>query len=292
MKPTYIIFFLLLLFASACTRKHTVESWTGTVEGTQTRVNALLGGSIVKLLVDEGSAVSKGDTLAILDTRELSYQLEQLKAGKEELTAQESIIHTQIAQAEKDLQYQQTRQSRSQNLYQGDAIARQNLEDVELVGTKAESQLTAARQNLAVISAKRKQLNAQEKTLLKKVNDGMIISPASGIVSSLYYDEGEVIPPLGQLLELIDNQQVEITIYVNESMLSRIEVGMPAQINTNGSKNKLPAVVINISSQAEFTPKTVLTTSNRSVMVYAVRLKAENPNGILKDGMPVDVSFQ
>lgn len=287
----YLLPLLLLLLAAACSRHQEPAKWTGTLEGKQFKVNALLGGSISQLLVDEGDSVEAGDTLAVVDTRELGYQLEQLKAAREELNAQENLYKTQISQAEKDLSYQQTRQNRSRNLFQADAIARQNMEDAEQVGTKAESQVTAARQNLAVIAAKRKQLDAQEKTLRKKLGDGIILSPAAGTVSSLYYNAGEVIPPLGQLLDLLNNRQMEISVYISEDYLSRIKVGMPAKISIGGSTQTYQAKVIRISNKAEFTPKTVLTPGNRSMMVYAVRLKADNPEGAMKDGMPADVVF-
>jgi len=287
----YFIPLLLLLVFAACARHKETEKWTGTLEGKQIKVNALLGGSIIKLNVDEGDSVEAGDTLAVLDTRELSYQLEQLQATRQELAAQANLFNTQISQAEKDLAYQQTRQNRSRNLFQADAIARQNMEDAEQVGTKAESQLTAARQNLEVIAAKRKQLDAQEKTLRKKQNDGIILSPAAGTVSSLYYNAGEVIPPLGQLLDLLDNRQMEISVYVSESYLSRIKPGSEVRLYLGGNSQPYPAKVIHISNKAEFTPKTVLTPGNRSMMVYAVRLQADNPDGIMKDGMPADITF-
>jgi len=241
--------------------------------------------------LNEGDLVSEGDTLAVLDKREFEYMLEQLNATRSELNAQEALLRTQIAQAGNDLEYQQGRQNRASNLYDADVIPKQSLEDSELLQTKAETQLKAAQQNLALVAAKRGQADAQEKGLRKKIADCVITAPYSGMVNTLYYREGEIIPPLGQLAQITDTAQIELSIYVDESRLAKLKPGMKANLKVQGNAKTYPAVVSHISNKAEFTPKTVLTPDNRSVMVYAVRLKAENPEGILKDGMPVDVTL-
>ena len=43
-----------------------------------------------------------------------------------------------------------------------------------------------------------------------------------------------------------------------------------------------------ISSEAEFTPKSVQTEKERVTLVYRVKVDVENPNGELKPGMPAD----
>ena len=47
-----------------------------------------------------------------------------------------------------------------------------------------------------------------------------------------------------------------------------------------------------ISDEAEFTPKTVQTTKERVTMVYRIKVDLENPDGVLKPGMPVDAYLQ
>jgi HlyD family secretion protein len=280
------------MLIAACKGPAKPDTWTSSLEGTNLKVNALIGGKLVELRVKEGDELAAGDTIAVIDTRELTYQLEQLAASKEEIAAQESIFQTQISQAEADLLYQQSRQNRNRNLYEADVIARQNYEDGEIIEAKANSQLKAAKQNLNLLSAKRKQIASNEKTLNKKLGDCLILSPGAGTVSTLYYHEGEVIPPLGQILELTDTAALELNIYVSESYLPRLKIGMQAKLHIASQAKPIPATVIRISNRAEFTPKTVLTPDNRSIMVYAIRLRAENPEGILKDGMPVDVTLQ
>lgn len=49
--------------------------------------------------------------------------------------------------------------------------------------------------------------------------------------------------------------------------------------------------VIYIVDQAEFIPHNVQTVEGRKTTVYAVKIRVENLTGILKPGMPADVSF-
>ena len=46
-----------------------------------------------------------------------------------------------------------------------------------------------------------------------------------------------------------------------------------------------------VSAQAEFTPTPIQTRDERADLVYAMKIRVANPNGLLKIGMPVDVAF-
>ena len=47
--------------------------------------------------------------------------------------------------------------------------------------------------------------------------------------------------------------------------------------------------VAHINSEAEFTPKNILTPDNRNSMVYGVKISIQNRDNLLKVGQPVDV---
>jgi len=46
-----------------------------------------------------------------------------------------------------------------------------------------------------------------------------------------------------------------------------------------------------ISSEAEFTPKTVQTQEERVKLVFGLKVSVKNPDGELKPGMPADVKI-
>ncbi|HOY82878.1 MAG TPA: hypothetical protein PLB92_12150, partial [Rhodoglobus sp.] len=53
----------------------------------------------------------------------------------------------------------------------------------------------------------------------------------------------------------------------------------------------LPARLATISDEAEFTPSTVETREERVSLVYRLTFEVPNPGGILKAGMPVDITI-
>ncbi|MDD3534731.1 MAG: efflux RND transporter periplasmic adaptor subunit [Candidatus Cloacimonetes bacterium] len=287
-KISYILLIMLGILAG-CQRAEKEPGWTSVMEAEINRVSVVGGGKIVELMVNEGDEVAVGEILALLDSRELSYNLEQINASLAEIQAQEALANTQISIAEKELEYQSRRDSRNEKLYEAAAIPLQNLEDSQLVQNKSALQLQTAQQNLGVLEAKKAALEAQKKVLNKKLADCIVTSPFAGRVERLFYNAGETVAPFGQILEISNLQNMETNIYVSEEWLAKLKPGTQMKLKTSGGGQELAAEIIRISNQAEFTPKSVLTPDNRSVMVYAVRLRVENPDGILKDGMPVDI---
>jgi HlyD family secretion protein len=53
----------------------------------------------------------------------------------------------------------------------------------------------------------------------------------------------------------------------------------------------LPGTVIWVSSTAEFTPTPIQTRDERADLVYAVKIRVANRGGVLKIGMPGDITL-
>lgn len=84
-----------------------------------------------------------------------------------------------------------------------------------------------------------------------------------------------------------------IRAYINEPNLGRIAFGMEAQVYTDTKSGKVYKGKIGfISPVAEFTPKTVQTTDLRTDLVYRLRIYVEDPDHLLKQGMPVTVKLK
>jgi HlyD family secretion protein len=56
-------------------------------------------------------------------------------------------------------------------------------------------------------------------------------------------------------------------------------------------EKKFPGTIALIRDEAEFTPKNVQTRSERTRLVYGVKLVFPNPEGILKPGMTIEVKL-
>ena len=148
------------------------------------------------------------------------------------------------------------------------------------------------RQQTRTLDARRKQLEAQIATVRKKLTDARITAPTDGLVSARYYEPGEAVPPLRPILELVHHEKMEVKIYLSEKQLPQIKIGQTVTIRVDGVDEELPGRVAWVSPKAEFTPKTILTPEPRTSLVYAVKVAVSNPDGLLKHGMPVEVSLR
>jgi HlyD family secretion protein len=277
-----------IIILSGCRLKEKETFYTTTLSGTSIHAPSLTGGVINRMLVKEGDWVEVDDTLAVLDTRELKYQIEQIDVSLKELNIQTIIAQNSLIQSRSDVSYIQEKQQRTQRLYQAESIAKQNLDDMQNLLQKSQTLSTNANSQYELMKASQDRLLAQKKILLKKVSDAIILAPAKGKITTLYYRQGEAIPPFANLLEVIDTKTLQAKFYVSEQTLGNLKTGQTVSVITESGQS-YSAVISYFSDKAEFTPKAVLTTENRAAMVYAVTVKVDNPQDMLKDGMPVEV---
>lgn len=282
---------LMVLILAGCRLNNKAQTYTTTLEGTSIHVPSLTGGVINQLLITEGNWIEAGDTLAVLDTRELHYQADQLEASLRELAFQISIANNNLAQAKQDLSYVLEKQQRTKRLWEAETISQQTLDDINNLLQKSQTMANNASNQSAMLQASVFKLQAQKKILQKKIADAIIISPAAGKVTTLYYRQGEALAPYANLLELVDTRSLEAKIYLPESALTMIKTGQKAHITTE-SGQKYSAVIDHVNNKAEFTPKTILTKDTRASMVYAVTLRVANQQDELKDGMPIEVELR
>jgi HlyD family secretion protein len=288
MRHIFSIFLLLILFA--CTNNDKTE-YTGVLEGTVVRVPALNGGTILSLLVEEGNYVDKGQLLAITDTTDFVLQKNQVSAQIEELEVQREIAQIQLEKSEKDFAYVQEKYDRIFKLYKENSVPRQNLDDIENQLNQVSSMRTSSRQHLRSLNARRKQLQAQYELIDKKISDALVTAPLAGIVSSVYFEQGEAAPMMGALIEITSIRELETQIYIDEDMLPHVTPGEIVQASIDGIDSTLSGRISWISPKAEFTPKSILTPDTRTSLVYAVKILIRNDGDILKHGMPVVITL-
>jgi HlyD family secretion protein len=262
------------------------------VEGASIKVSAQTGGYVQQVFFNEGDEVQLGQTIAVIDTEKLGYQLEQVKANLEELAAQHRIAETNVRRAREDYDYAKTKFERVADLFQKNAASEQVRDDAKIAYDRARTGLESAQQALQSIASREKGLAAQLKLLRRQIDDAVVKAPTGGTITTRYYDAGETIPSNAPLVEIIDLSKMWAKVYVSEIYLPTIKVGQPARIIIDGIDKTLSGAVAWISSKAEFTPKNILTEESRTALVYAVKINIDNPDGLLKHGMPVSISLQ
>lgn len=115
-------------------------------------------------------------------------------------------------------------------------------------------------------------------------------SPVTGTVLVKYHEPGEQVMVGTPLYEIADLHALWVYIYVPEPMLFRIH----PQMRVVGTLPELPGrtfpgTVLKMNDEAEFTPKNVQTREERTRLVFGIKIGFDNPDGILKPGMPIEV---
>lgn len=116
-----------------------------------------------------------------------------------------------------------------------------------------------------------------------------ISSSLDGIVLSENVEPGEYVSPGTPVVTIGDLVHVWLRAYIDETDLGRVRVGQSVEVTTDTYPGKVyEGRITFISSQAEFTPKTVQTEKERVKLVYRVKVEVTNPDMELKPGMPAD----
>jgi HlyD family secretion protein len=72
-----------------------------------------------------------------------------------------------------------------------------------------------------------------------------------------------------------------------------VSIGQAAAVTVDSFPNRrFEGTVVEISSKAEFTPRTVQTKKERVNLVFGVKIRLDNRERLLKPGMPADTEIK
>lgn len=119
-----------------------------------------------------------------------------------------------------------------------------------------------------------------------------ITAPSAGKILNSYREAGEMVAPGMQLFTLGDLSEVYAYVYVEQPKLAILSLGQEVEGRLPEMPGrKFTGTIALIRDEAEFTPKNVQTRSERTRLVYGVKLLFPNPEGILKPGMTIEVGL-
>ncbi len=138
----------------------------------------------------------------------------------------------------------------------------------------------------AAVAQARTARDAQATALTKT----RILAPADGVILERYFSPGEVIAPGQQLLRITQPDRLTITIYVPAEMIDDFRVGETLPLVVDSAPDReYDARILAVSDQPEYTMRQSQNNAERAAVVYAVTLKVENPDDLLRPGLPADV---
>ena len=284
-------------------------SGNGRIEATEIDVATKLSGRLDQLLVREGDFVTAGQPLARMQLDTLHAQRDEAEANRQQaehgVAAAEAQValresdHTAaqalIAQRAAELDATRRRLARSQTLSKEGAASMQELDDDHAKVLGAEAALNATRAQAAAAQAAVRAAQAQlvgaqssvkaaTATMARveaDIRDSELTAPREGRIQFRVAQAGEVLGAGGRVLNLLDLSDVFMTFFVPEAAAGRLALGSEVRIVLDSSpETYIPANVSFVASQAQFTPKTVETASERQKLMFRVR--AQLPPELLR----------
>jgi len=290
---------------------------SGNIEAHESLISFKVQGRIIALPIDEGQQVEQGALLARLEdadfrqkvrideaavaVRQSNLALTLAGTREQEVKAsQQAMIDAQADLAEKRLD-----NNRAQQLFAKDEISAQDRDLAATALKRSNATFMAAQQryNEAVEGSRKEDIAIARANLteadanlgLSRIDESYttLRAPSAGVITVREAELGEVVQPGSPVITLADLDHIWLRAYIAETDLGRIHWGQDATITTDTYPGKQYHGRISfISSDAEFTPKSVQTTEERVTLVYRIKIDIDNPNHELKPGMPADAHLQ
>jgi HlyD family secretion protein len=289
----------------------------GTIEATEVEISSKLPGRLAQLLVKEGDQVQANQVIAHLDMSEVEAEVAQQRAALaraeaqlRELLAGSRIQEVEEAranlqQAEDNLNLARDDWNRFDNLFKEGAVSAQERDRAKNRIEIALSQVKAAQERYAlmrigprseVIEAARHERDRAKAVLgmaQVRLRDSAILAPLAATVLTKRAEQGEVVNPGFPIVILIDPDDLWLRVYIPESEIGLVSIGQAAAVTVDSFPNRrFEGTVVEISSKAEFTPRTVQTKKERVNLVFGVKIRLDNRERLLKPGMPADTEIK
>jgi HlyD family secretion protein len=289
---------------------------SGLVEAIETEIRSQAQAEVKEISVREGQQVKKGDLLCLLDDERLAIQLNQVRAAYEGASAKLKLFQkgtkkeliavakNQLEQAGKELELAQKNKERMDVLFNEGAVSSAQTEQADLKLKSAQEYYKSAGENyrlalrgkekeeIEMVKAEIKGLQAQEEFLLSQIQDTRITSPVTGFLETRHVEVGELALPGTLLFSLVDLSRTYVKAYVPEKYIGKLKIGSKVEVLCDSFPDKVFRGKVDfISDQAEFAPKNIQTKEERLKLVFMIKSYLENAEMELKPGMPVDVKI-
>lgn len=286
----HLIPLLISLLLVGCTPATTL--WhTGLVEARPVRISAESGGIVEKMLVDEGDVITKGVMIAVIESNKVLLKQQDIVAQLRGMDWNAKSVRSQMQQIAEQLKLQQKMLQKTTQLYKKGLSSAQSVDELTTQVQVLRSRANEAASRLAMLKTQKDQISSGQKLVNLQLAETRVVAPRPGTVLTRYIEAGETVAPGQPIIELADLRTLVVRTYVPLFVLSTIKIAQPVSIRVEGVDAVLPGIVLTVASQAEFTPKVVYSKETKQSLVYAVRIRVENLDGVLKVGMPVEVRF-
>lgn len=281
-----------------------VERYTGVVEATILSHVSEVSGKVLEMPVELGQQVAKGDVLAVIDSGDLEYGLEQLELTLEKKrlalsqedggTGSYTQGDTTYMVAQSNYQsaasaYQKAAQDyrNAQVLYEQGAISKDALDQAKVRNDGAAASLASAKALLdnagsgditSVALLDIQMLESQIEEKKEKLSKCRVCAQEDGVIITKSYMPGDVVSPGFNLVEIAALEGTYLVFYYPMEKIHDLEY--EDVLLVKGEGQTLEAVVKYIDVESVYTPKDMQTLANKNKKSIQVKLLLPEGSGL------------
>jgi len=261
-------------------------SASGSVEGSETAdVAFLVGGRVLRVLVEEGQHVSKGQLLAEIEPTDYRNTFNTAEAQREAAKAvsqradaglrKQELEHARIEYSRWSDEYK-----RMKFLVERKSLPPNDFEKVEAAYKASKERYEMAvegtrKEDIAAAAAQAHAAEAQATEEGKRLSDTRLVAPISGSIAMRKVDPGQTVAPGMPVFTIVELNPVKVRVGVPEADIARVKQGAAAEITApsiGGRSFKGKVTVIGVASEP-------------ASRTYTVKILVPNPGPVLLAGM-------
>jgi HlyD family secretion protein len=250
-----------------------IASGNGRIESVQVDVTTKEPGRVEKILVREGDMVRAGQIVAKMDTVTLEAELARAEATVAEQEAKAIEVDAAIAKADSQLKLDEIEFDRTRALFTRKAASRAEFDLKETLVKTSSATLNGEKARLNTARKSVDTAKAEVAHVRSRIADMTLHSTVEGRVLYRLAEEGEVLGNGGKVLTLVNLGDVYMEIYLPAQDAVKVKIGADARIVFDiAPEYAARAKVSFVAPEAQFTPKTVETRSERDKLMFRVKL--------------------
>lgn len=287
-KISTLILLLIGSFFASCSSDGDFEAM-GVFESDEILLSSEISGKIVHFAAKEGDTLKKGDLIAKIDTTQQELHIKKLREDIKALEASLQDSSTQLAPLLEQIALAKSEQARISKLYAQKAGTKQNLDNAntELAYLQRDYEAKLQTMNLhndnvnAKIAASKIEIALLEDDIQK----AHIYAPINATLLEKYAFEAELSNANKVLGKIADMNNIYLKAYFIDTSLNKLALQDRVRVfvDYGTGYKEYEGVITYIASNAEFTPKSIMSKDERKNLVYAVKISVKN-DGLLRLG--------
>jgi HlyD family secretion protein len=237
----------------------------------------------------EGRTITAGDLLVRLDDTDPRLNKARAEAEADALGQERERLERELQVWRHHLRTAESDLARYQELKERGTVPPQRLEQAENAFREAQGRVAALEAGIGAIGKRITAARRELDLLVNQIDKTSISAPLDATILIKAVEPGEFVQPGQTVATLLDLRRAELKVFIPERDIAKVKLSALARVRVDAYPDRMfEARVARVDQAAQFTPRDIHMPEERVRLVFGVTLSLDNPDGVLKPGMPAD----